>query len=455
VTDGPAQLVEREDVQGNVLRPYGYEYVRHLLLRVVDPAGARAALTRLCPLVTSGAHWGDSNPATTLNFGLSYAGLRAMGIRKDWIAELPYAFRAGMKRRAPILGDNRASAPENWERNWQQEVHAIASLHAEDESFLEPRAAEIEALLAGGFEVAFAEHGGVLTAAKFEGPGEHFGFRDGIGQTEIEGFGDESTRGDGSLDDNGFRGVAAGELLLGYRNESAEYPSPRVPAEIGRNGTFLVFRKLAQHVNAFRAYLERHGHAYGDKEKLAAKLVGRWRDGTPLALSPDKMNPDLASDPKSNNDFGFADDPLGAKCPLGAHIRRARPRDALGFGGRLANTRRLMRRGLPYGKWVPEDQTADDSPRGLLFYAFNVDIEAQFEFIQQQWLNYGNHFGQGNDKDVLSGDHDGSGKAVIQASGPGEVPYLCTGLERFIDTRGGEYFFIPGLAALGRIAASR
>jgi deferrochelatase/peroxidase EfeB len=137
---------------------------------------------------------------------------------------------------------------------------------------------------------------------------------------------------------------------------------------------------------------------------------------------------------------------------MGAHIRRSRPRDANGFDGRLADRRRLQRRGMPYGPPLPEGADDDGVDRGILFMAFAIDIERQFEFIQQQWLNYGNEFRQGNDKDILSGDHDGHGKAVIQAAGPNGAPYVCTALPRFVETRGGGYFFVPGLAGLAIIA---
>jgi Dyp-type peroxidase family len=269
---------------------------------------------------------------------------------------------------------------------------------------------------------------------------------------DIESPGLDSTPGSGKLDGSGhWTGLAPGELLFGYRDEADEYPDAPNPPDLVRNGTFLVYRKLRENVMTFRKYLHEHGKHYGDEELLAAKMVGRFRDGTPLALSnePDAA---LVADPHRNNDFRYGDDPDGARCPVTAHVRRARPRDALGFDGKVTDRRRIQRRGMPYGPALPPDAT-EDGPveRGIVFAAFNIDIERQFEFIQQHWLNYGNTFRQGNDKDILSQSQDGTGKAVIQATGD-RPPYLCPSLPAFVDMRGGEYFFVPGIAGLRALA---
>jgi len=453
VTAADPTGVDVNDVQGNIVRPYGFGFARHLLVTIKSAAQAREALSKLLPQVTTGKDWGSTRPATTVNIALSFAGLEALHVPDASLNSFPFAFRSGMKRRALILGDTGRSAVEAWDPHWRGSVHALVSIHAQRPDALDPRDKEVRSALDAGFTVNDKENGAVLVVNGQPTKKEHFGYTDGIGQLEIEGFGTKKTTGDGKIAKNGWASVAPGELLLNYKNESGEYPEAPTPHVLGENGTFAVFRKLEQHVALFREYLDRHGKAYpGGREKLAAKFVGRWRDGTPLALSPDRQNPDLAADETKNNDFRYDGDGDGARCPLGAHIRRARPRDAMGFGGKLADARRIMRRGLPYGLWAPEDGPVDATPRGILFYAFNVDYERQFEFVQQQWLNYGNHFGQGNDKDVLLGDHDGTGKAVIQAVSPGEPPYLCTGLQRFVDMRGGEYFFMPGMRALEWIA---
>jgi Dyp-type peroxidase family len=456
------------DIQGNVVLPYSFPCATYLLLRVIDSQTGRGALAKAIEHVTHSAIWDPANkPHSTFNVALSFAGLKALGLGQEALESFPIAFKMGMKRRALILGDTGASEPTSWDPKWQADIHAFASVYGDSPPEVASRVAAVREALAGGFEVAGEEHAAVLRAG--DGRREHFGFTDGISGVAFEGVpipASNSARegeGDGKiLGDGTVKPIAIGELLFGHLDEAGELPEGPLPPELAKNGTFLVVRKLKQNVQLFRDYLDREGSKYpGGKAKLAAKFVGRWKDGTPLALRPDGPDPVLASDGERNNDFRYADDLDGAKCPLGAHMRRSRPRDAMTVqgqdrkptGSRLTDRRRIVRRGVPYGPWAPEDQRiTDDIERGIFFLALNIDIERQFEFVQQQWLNYGNHFRQGNDKDVLLGDHDGTGKAVIQASSSDDVPHLCTQLPRFVEARGGEYFFVPGIAALRWIA---
>jgi deferrochelatase/peroxidase EfeB len=201
-------------------------------------------------------------------------------------------------------------------------------------------------------------------------------------------------------------------------------------------------------VAAFRRYVASAGFP-GGPELLAAKIVGRWPDGTPLTLSP--LGPDaaVASDPRRINAFSYSEDANGFGCPLGAHIRRANPRDSPGFfDGRLTNRHRIVRRGRAYGPPLPAGVLDDDgADRGLVFVCFQADIWRQFETIQALWIDDGDPFGLGRDKDFLVGEPDG-GKMTI----PGRPPYFLKPQPRFVTMRGGEYLFQPSIAALRRLA---
>jgi deferrochelatase/peroxidase EfeB len=123
----------------------------------------------------------------------------------------------------------------------------------------------------------------------------------------------------------------------------------------------------------------------GGKEKLASKLVGRWRDGTPVKLPPERPDPEIAADRNRNSNFTFGNDLDGSRCPLSAHVRRTNPRDAFGFNGALANRRRISRRGMPYGPYAAEDApVSDEEERGIVFMALNASLFRQFEFVQQR-----------------------------------------------------------------------
>jgi deferrochelatase/peroxidase EfeB len=192
----------------------------------------------------------------------------------------------------------------------------------------------------------------------------------------------------------------------------------------------------------------------GGVEKLKAKFIGRWSDGTPLEVSPDGPDAKIAGDPKYNTNFTYGDDAEGTRCPIGAHVRRVHPRDAFGFEGRLINRRRITRRGMPYGAFVSEGApVSDEEDRGVIFMALNANISRQFEFVQQQWIEYGNDAHQGNDKDMLMGNHGGKGKFVVQGDrSPNNPPFVCSGLPTFVELRGGAYFFLPSITALAMMA---
>ena len=343
------------DIQGNILRAYRKENkARFLFLRVTKPAGGRAFIRRLLPHITPAA-WGESRPATTTNIALTYAGLCALGLPAEWTSGFPVDFRQGMRARAASLGDTGDSAPESWDDPWrhhEMQVHLLVSCYSTDNSTLDQHCRHLLADLPDGV----AELGPHQDAARIgEQSLEHFGFADGLSNPAIEGMPHIDNRNlvgnpDGK---GGFEDVPAGEFVLGYPGVGGEQRELQVPPQLAVNGTFLVFRKLDQDVAAFRAYLDGQcktlnrlspGH---NRAFLAAKLVGRWQNGSPLVLSPRKP-----AKGEPSNHFDYIDDPEGALCPLGAHMRRSNPRSSLGLDGQLSKRRRIIRRGIPYGKFV-------------------------------------------------------------------------------------------------------
>ena len=196
------------------------------------------------------------------------------------------------------------------------------------------------------------------------------------------------------------------------------------------------------------ALRERANGYPGGEERLAAKVVGRWRDGTPVELAPDAPR---ALPPEQLNDFRYEDDASGERCPLGAHIRRANPRDALGWHGVRTRRHRMIRRGMPYGTPLPDGVLEDDGEdRGLVFVCFGASLRRQFEIVQQAWCGDGNLFGVGDDRDwLLLADDRPPAKMTIQ----GDVPRFLAGQPRFVTVRGGEYLFVPSLGGLRSLAA--
>jgi Dyp-type peroxidase family len=438
------------DIQGNVLRGYTYPHAAYLFLRIDDPAKARALMARMLPQVASAEEWTDGPPPTAMHVALTYSGLVALGLAAPILDSFPEAFREGMAARAERLGDRGPSAPANWDPGLGTgEAHVLVTVYALDGEKLELARAALKSVGAEGAVTVVHEQ----RAEAIEGGLDHFGFSDGIAQPAIGGGGVEGRPGDGQPAGRGrWRDVAPGEFLLGHVDEDGRLPeAPAAPFD--RNGTFMVYRKLAMDVAAFRRFIAEQGERYpGGPDALAAKIVGRWPDGTPVSLSPERPDPEIVSDPARINDFTYGDDPQGLKCPLGAHIRRANPRDAEGFyGGKLSDRHRIVRRGRTYGPRLPEGVTEDDgAERGLVFVCFQADIWRQFETIQALWVDDGDPFGLGADKDFLIGEPsgNGAGKMTIQ----GDPPFILRPQPRFVTTRGGEYLFRPSISALRWLA---
>jgi Dyp-type peroxidase family len=446
------------DIQGFALRGYNFPFARYLLIELSDAKAGREFVAQVLPHITTGQPW-TAKPASTVNIAFTHKALVQLQLPDPTLLSFPVEFQQGMKARRDILCDTGRNAPERWDLCWGEDrVHVWLAVNAITGDALDQRCAVLQTIMdqTGGAKLLQAQDAKAVTIDGKVTTQEHFGYTDGFGNPDFEGANRKSQPGQGKLTRDGhWVPLATGEFLLGYSDEAGELPVAPVPHLLARNGAFMVYRKLHQNVAAFRNYLDEVGRQYaGGKEKLAAKFVGRWRDGTPIELSPDKPDPALTADPDRNTNFTFGQDRDGARCPLGAHIRRANPRDAFGFHGELVNRRRITRRGMPYGDYVPEGQPVrDEDEHGVIFMVLNSSIFRQFEFVHQQWIEYGNDAHQGSDKDALLGNHDGRGKFMIQGSmDPQNPPFLCARLPQFVELRGGDYFFMPSLTALRLIA---
>jgi Dyp-type peroxidase family len=430
-----------------VLRGYTMPDAAYLFLRVVDVQQARALMGRLLPWVATAAPWSE-RPQSAMNVAFTYAGLEALGVTPDVLDTFPEAFREGMAARADRLGDRGPSAPSNWESGLGSS-HVLITVHAQDRPTLRKAANEV---IGTDTEKRAFEVVNLTRAEALPGGRDHFGFYDGIAQPAVAGSGVAARPGDGQPDGAGdWREVATGEVLLGYTDEDGTPPAaPAAPFD--RNGTFVVYRKLATDTAAFRRFTAHAGYP-GGPEALAAKIVGRWRDGTPLSVNRQAPDAAVSGDAERINDFSYAADPHGLACPHGAHIRRANPRDSVGFfDARLSNRHRIVRRGRPYGPELPEGVLEDDGvERGLAFVCFQADIWRQFETIQALWIDDGDPFNLGRDKDFLIGEPHGTvGKMTI----PGDPPFFLKPQPRFVTLRGGEYLFQPSISALQTLASS-
>lgn len=476
--------LDLDDIQGLIARGYStLPYARFTIFTAPDPAAARALLSWLLPRVTpAGRFTGDS----ALHVAYTAAGLRRLGLPENVLSGFSPQFRSGMTGpdRSRFLGDAGESDPRCWAWGGPQDppVDGLILLYAGFPEVLDSRQAELAARLDGpGIRQVT-----VLDTRELS-KNEPFGFHDGISQPIIEGLPKASGAAPGGTP--GGQVIPAGEFVLGYPNAyrqrtdrpllpAADDPRRLLPldpagsgaADLGRNGCYLVMRQLEQDVNDFWRYARQATRRPdgsddpGARTALAAKMVGRWPSGAPLVKAPNRDDPRHAND----NDFGYYHtDPLGLACPLGAHIRRMNPRDSLdpqpGTDASLAvnDGHRLLRRGRSYG---PGDGTptaagnnghaerparADVAPQretGLHFICLVASLSRQFEFVQHTWLNNPTFHGLYDDTDPLIGNRHPRGATFTVPGRPVRRRYRD--LPQFVRTRGGAYFFLPGISAL-------
>ncbi len=467
--------IELADIQGLLIRGYGQLPIcRFLLLQIEDAAAVRKWLHSLVPQVTAATQF---NKKHALNIAFTCEGLKAIGLADENVDNFPISFRQGMATewRQRILGDFGESAPQNWrwggaDEHWEpvQQPHILLAMYGMDQEQLDQLFHIQRGFIqeSRGFKILYQQDG-----YRREDSKENFGFHDSISQPVIKGSGRKNVPGTNI--------VATGEFVLGYLNEHNLYPySPLISLpqgninllspdangsglkDLGRNGTFLVYRLMQQHVKEFKAFsrektLNQDGKPEPEAQiKLEAKMVGRWPSGAPLVKFPDS-DPGGSSD---DNDFNYsATDPYGFRCPLGSHLRRNNPRDSFRNlkpeqSLKITRRHRIIRRGRLYK--TPEVAKVENAEEvGLHFFGINANIAQQFEFIQHVWAN--------NDqpnKHTLSGDPDPI-IGVPNADTPGPRPNRFTiqqepvakcidGLQRFVTIRAGAYFFMPGIAGL-------
>ncbi|RYF04514.1 MAG: peroxidase [Oxalobacteraceae bacterium] len=429
-----------DDIQALILRSRPEPYVGlHAVLRFDQAEGGRDLLRRLAAHIPSAAGWTDDR-AAWIGAALSYQGLQALGVPEASLKSFPLPFQQGMAARAEQLCDVDGNAPVHWDAAFQPgNCHLALTIYARDEAALE--AARVIAM-----RELDAVHGVILIGTQAFGADADaknpFGFRDSISQPSVAGSGVDALPGQ-------ERSIAAGEFILGEDSETGAPLAMPDPPELGRNGSFVVLRKYASQVGAFNDFVRGHADGEAEEEKLAAKLVGRWRSGAPLNLAPERDDPALGADPARNNDFDFAEDQRGFVCPHSAHMRRLNPRN-----GKLTiltdvNIHRIIRRSSTFGpKWERSLTARDDAreERGIYFIFISARAYDTIEFFQQEWINRGNFIDLGTERDPLVGLQDQAPGTFTLPRQP--VRQRLDGVTTFNRLRGGEYLFMPSLSAL-------
>jgi deferrochelatase/peroxidase EfeB len=456
--------------------------VRHFLLTVNAPANARALLGRLvsgnesdAPQITTAEDWHvgfepgpEDDPAAVprrkpdycLNLAITWPGLIALEVnhRVPTISFKSFgAFTAGAAARAALVGDTGKGGPQSWIGGFGTgRDHVLVTLHALSPTAMETYSDRLSALFAerDAFREIWRQDGMALMEMKDGTPVPthkvHFGYTDGISMTTIRG-GPERYPSDHQQ--------PCEPWLFVLRDEAENYFVPE-PRELGLNGSFTVFKVIETDVVGFEKFLQSKKDTI-DPELLAAKICGRWRNGVPLALSPDTDSPPGGISPDQMNDYEYVNadgsgDPKGLRCPVGAHMRRVNPRGqpvtGQGQPGGSNNTHRLIRRGLPYGPAYDPTHPDDGIERGLLGYFIASSIENQYEFVLGHWVNDSEFAGavrlHPKSKDPMIGTQDAAESIFVIPQSNGAPQIKITGFSSFITTKAAAYCFLPSITAV-------
>lgn len=493
--------IKLTNVQGNILGGFNKDFQDFAFVKVKDATKARKWVRDNSEELISSSKQvlafnnafkallaeGVSRPESSIaarwaNIAFSFKGLQALNFSNAELGNLPAAFTAGMAARN--IGDVAASAPQHWDAPFDPahlpDIHAVLLIAADTAPDLALHVATVTA--SADFLAGFQVVGTVNGRTRVDNRGhEHFGFKDGVSQPGIRGI--NSPDDPLANPDQGHPGqdlLWPGEFVLGHPTQKpmakpghdGPNPDKGLVSTAGnaawtQDGSFLVFRRLEQDVPKFHKQLGEIAAANNlSVDVMGAKLVGRYKSGCPLpalsmqpspapisATDPALANPALADSDALNNAFEFGDDPLGARCPLGAHIRKVYPRDEDNGHGPVdseseTQTHRLLRRGIPFGNSFgaavgggPADK------RGLCFLAYQNDIEKHFEFVQKNWVNLAAFPPVAGQPAHVAGDDP----IIAQsANGPFELtpggPNIA--VSHFVKTTGGEYFFAPSLETL-------
>ena len=434
-------MLELGDIQHFLLARTPALAARYEFLTFQQPSAGREWLAGIIGKVGTGASVGAASPDSRwVTVAFTWRGLGILGVDRSLLATFPEEFRQGMAARAPIIGATGANHPDHWVGEVASPaLHAIAILFARDVAERE------RCTLQHANYLSSIRGAGILSSLDLEAippygcAHEHFGYRDRLSHIAIEGIADQSQPGSGLP-------LKAGEFFLGYDDESGLQPPLPQPEMLSRNGSYLAYLRLQEHVGAFRDFLHQQGATPQEQELVAAKLMGRWRSGAPLVLAPQRDDPALGADLARTNDFEYGTkDPLGYACPVGSHIRRMNPRDT----AENMRRRKMIRRGGTYGPPLPEDAPEDGVERGIAAFIGCASLVRQFEFAMNVWANDPNFKGLGNERDPFVGTQDGTFDMTIPKR---PIRKKIAGLPTFTTIRGGAYFFLPGIRGLRFLA---
>ena len=541
----PEELLDVKDIQGNSLAGFRKDCQRFLFYRMDRTADGIAAtrtwLRGLVPDVSSVAEVNAFNQlfrlmkrrtghdprglsATWLNIAFSADALRLLTSDAEVDEFTDQHFKSGLARTATLLNDpvDAAGNPIGWMVGGPvNEADVLVIIASDDPAQLEKRLQRLDTAIqqvasahgATPLELIFDQTGRVLSAP-LRGH-EHFGFKDGVSQPGVRGFVGASPpelltarlfdpsvqQADATIPEFSRPGqplIWPGQIVFGYNRQQTQDTRVPLPAETlapttppwGRNGSYVVVRRLRQDVKAFRMFINKaaqelegvDGFSDMSADRFAALMVGRWPSGAPLMRTAGVDDPALGTDDHASNFFQYENDSppammldpslnysgdafptsradfSGRQCPLAGHIRKVNPRDGTTEQGNSSDvlTRLVLRRGIPFGEaYDIADPLTRDLPehdRGLMFVSYQTSIESQFVFLQTKWVNNAVDPNNGGGQDPIIGQRPENGRArTFTVVGSNGAPHNVAVDAEWVVPTGGGYFFSPSISTIANV----
>ncbi|GLB43345.1 putative peroxidase [Lyophyllum shimeji] len=476
--EGPSSEYNLQNIQGDILPalPKALEYFYYF--QILNVEKFREAFGKfIVPKITTAQQLTTSppppppNPSVTflgVNVGFTYLALQKFGLTDDLLDD---SFVKGQQQDSKDLGDAGTSRGDFWTPNWdgeyKVEIDGIFLITAYNDA--------VAAKFVEDMEKAFTYTATRMSIKKVvllkgapragaEARNDHFGYRGGMSNPQVRGVTFE-TPAQPTIRYPGSPIIPMGVIVMGYEGDEDRDKRPAWAMD----GSFMVTRKLNNLVPEFDAFLLEHGPKVFPNipvkdaaDRLGARLFGRWKDGTPTELSPDAPDPAISGDDKRINNFAFDQSAGQKRCPFASHMRKSNPRnDVTPIESVFKHF--IRRHNMPYGPEVTAEERDGNGTiqqRGLHVVCYASSIVRGFKFYQQAWYNEPNFppnkpelpgmdpiFGQ-------TGEEHLDVHRYMTGTNPTAEQQVMSFPKKFIDPRGGEYFFAPSISTLRDLIAT-
>ncbi|KAG6910061.1 hypothetical protein DXG01_013508 [Tephrocybe rancida] len=389
-----------------------------------------------------------------VNVGFTSRGLLALNLI-DWPLQ-DKSFSDGQYYDSQYLGDSGTGSGDGWTPDWdedfKQTFDGVFLITAYVDIFAQKFVDNMEAAFAGAFGSTF-----LVKCELRHAPEEHnhFGWRGGMSNPQIR-HATFATAAQPEIRCPGSSIIPMGAIVMGHDGDEDKDSRP----EWAKDGAFMVTRHLNTLVPEFDAFLVEKGRnifpnlpVQEAADKLGARLFGRWKDGTPTELSPDKPDPSISSNDNKINNFNFDLSAQQRRCPYAAHTRKSNPRNDLNV---TDSGHSIRRQGILFGQELTDDERKAKTTavaRGTHFVCYSSSIVRGFKYHQCAQSNDsmfppGKTVTPGMDPIIGQTDEENGIVRFMTGIDPLNEKRVMAFPQKFVIPRGGGYFFNPSISTL-------